>query len=196
MTAPVLTPLPPEDVDDVDPADDKPDPDAPYGRRPDGTPYKRPKEWRDQLASKLAQGRRTQAAAAPPRKPAAKKTAKPAAGGAPDYYAGAMALLQVPAVVLTMASKFKPALALDAAAVTLHAPTLASAAHATAQTDERFAALMEKALSIGPYGALLGAAVGLGVQIAANHGAIPVVPEMGILSPDELIAAATGQPAA
>lgn len=191
----MTTPLPPEDVDHEDPAAEQPDPDAPYGRNADGVPYKRPKEWRDKLAAKLAEGRRTQSAAAPPRK-AAKKPAAKAAGAAPDYRAGAMALLQLPAVALTVASKFKPTLALDAAAVTLHAPNLAEAAAMTAQADERFAAILDKALSIGPYGALLGAALGLGMQIAANHGAVPVVPEMGILSPEELIAAATGQPAA
>lgn len=190
----MTTPLPPEDVDHEDPAAEQPDPDAPYGRNADGVPYKRPKEWREKLAAKLAEGRRTQSAAAPPRKPAKKATAK-TAGAAPDYRAGALALLQLPAVALTVASKFKPKLALDAAAVTLHAPNLAEAAAMTAQADERFAAILDKALSIGPYGALLGAALGLGMQIAANHGAVPVVPEMGILSPEELIAAATGQPA-
>lgn len=189
----MTTPLAPEDVDHEDPAAEAADPEAPYGRNPEGVPYKRPKEWREKLAAKLAEGRRTQSAAAPPRK-AAKKTTKAAAGGAPDYRAGAMALLQLPAVVLSVASKFKPTLALDAAAVTLHAPNLAEAAALTAQNDERFAAILDKALSIGPYGALLGAAVGLGLQIAANHGAVPVVAEMGILSPEELVAAATGQP--
>ena len=191
----MTTPLPPEDVDHEDPAAEQPaDTDAPYGRNAEGVPYKRPKEWRDKLAAKLAEGRRTQSASAPPRK-AAKKPAAKAAGGGVDYRAGAMALLQLPAVALTVASKFKPTLALDAAAVTLHAPNLAEAAALTAQADERFAAILDKALSIGPYGALLGAALGLGMQIAANHGAVPVVPEMGILSPEELIAAATGQPA-
>ncbi len=192
----MTTVLAPEDVDHVDPAAEAADPDAPYGRNPEGVPYKRPKEWRDKLAAKLAEGRRTQSAAAPPRKPAKKTAAKGSSSAAPDYYAGAMALAQLPAVVLTVASKFKPTLALDAAALTLHAPNLAAAAAATAERDERFAALLDKALSIVPYGALLGAALGLGMQIAANHGAIPVVAEMGILSPDELIAVATGQPTA
>lgn len=187
MTAPTLDPLAPEDIDGG--PDEAPDPDAPYGRNPKtGKPYSRPPEWRAKLAETLARGRATQAAKAPARKAAPKAKAK--ADGGNDYRVGVLGLLQVPAFALGMASRWNPKLGLDAAAIGLHAPALADAVAATAAHDDRLAAVLDRVLAVGPYGALLGALLPLGLQLAANHGAIPAAPEAGILGPEQLLQAA------
>lgn len=186
--------LAPEEIgaDPVDQADAPdvgadPDPDAPYGVNPrTGQPYKRSPEWRAKLGEALNKGRRTQASARPP-----KKAAKPraAAAGAIDYRPGVVALMQIPSVALGVMARWRPVLALDSAAVQLATPALAEAAHQTALVDDRMATVLEKALTAGPYGMLLGALFPLCLQIAANHGLIAVVPEMGILGPEQLLEA-------
>lgn len=166
------------------------DPDAPHGRNPrTGKPYKRSPEWRAGLADALARGRQTQAKA-PGRKSVPRRPAgKAAAGAVPDYRPGLLALAQVPAFILGAVGRYRPAFALDAATVKLHAPNLAEAIHQTALVDDRTAAILEKVLAAGPYAAILGALVPMALQIAANHQAVPVVPELGILTPDQLVEA-------
>jgi hypothetical protein len=179
-----------DDRDDQVPAVDV-DPDAPYGRNPrTGLPYKRSPQWRAGLAEALQRGRATQAGKAPPRKAASRKTsAGTKASTGTDYRQGVAALLQIPAFALGVVGRYRPAYALDAAALTLHTPTLADAVHQTALSDERVAAILDRVLAAGPYGALLGALMPLALQIAANHKAIPPVAELGILTPDQLVEA-------
>lgn len=197
MTTAVLDePLAPEDTTAPD-TTTAPDPDAPHGINPrTGRPYQRSPEWRAKLAETLSRGRATQAAKAPARKSKKAAGARPAAGAGPDYRTAMLGLLQVPAFALGMGAKFNPKLGLDAAAITLHAPAVADAVAATAEQDDRIAAVLDRVLAVGPYGALLGAVVPLALQLAANHGVIPPAPEAGILTPEQLVdavGAAAGQ---
>lgn len=201
MTAPTIEDVP-LDLDGIPaPANPEPvDPEAPYGRKPDGTPYTRSAEWRAQAGERLRAGRK--AAAETARAPGRRRTttkAKPGAKASPsakaaatdvNYRPAAVALLQLPAAGLAIIGKFtkNPAFVLDSAAITVGAPALAEAAHETALQDEAFAAVLEKVLEVGPYGALIAAGLPIALQIMANHGLIAPSPEMGIHTPDQLMA--------
>lgn len=195
-TAEETTVLPPDDVDDVQA--DVDDPDAPYGRDPKGKPYKRPEEWRARLADSLAKAR---ASRGPQKAPGRSRTAKPAGAtktaGKPsgvDYRPGIIGLLQIPQFGLVMAGKYvSPAYALDAVTLQLHGPSIADALHQTAIEQPAVAAILDRVLAVGPYGALLGALIPVAAQIAANHGMIQPNPEMGVLSPQGLIDALNAQ---
>lgn len=172
------------------------DPDAPHGRNPKtGEPYKRSKEWRDKLAAKLAEGRQNQATKRPPRLRARPKasagTARSSRPASVDYRPTVMMLAQIPAVLLAVIGRMTgdEAWELDSATVQLHAPGIANAAHDTAQVDERLASILDKAMEVGPYGALIATGLPMVLQMAANHKKMAPNPAMGILSREELLAA-------
>lgn len=199
MSATLLDAAPPEDLDqDQAPEGLSVDPEAPYGRRADGTPYKRDPAWRAKLADTLAAARASKGSQKPPGR---SRSAKPSTGAktAPkasgvDYRPGVKGLLQIPAFALGLMGKFvHPAYSLDSATITLHADSVAEAIHQTAMEHDQVAAILDRALAIGPAGALLGALLPLGLQIMANHGKVPVNPEMGILGPDQLVEALMNQ---
>lgn len=79
----------------------------------------------------------------------------------------------------------------DAAAVMLHTPPIAAALNHLAQQDPRVAAMLDKLLAVGPYGALLAAVMPLVLQILTNHGKIPAG-VLGTHTPDDLIAVIVG----
>lgn len=86
------------------------------------------------------------------------------------------------------------ALAADAVAVSRSAPVLSAAVADLGATDPRIGKILDKICTVGPYGALITAVVGLGAQIAVNHGAIqPGL--MGTAAADDLIASASGDKA-
>ena len=176
--------------------DEGADPDAPYGRNPKtGEPYKRSKEWRDKLAAKLAEGRENQAAKRPPRLRARPKatggTAQASKTASVDYRPTVMMLMQIPAMLCGIVGRTtgSEAWALDSATITLHAPGFAQAAHDTAMVDERLASILDKAMEVGPYGALIASGVPIVLQMLANHGKLAPNPAMGVLSKEELLAA-------
>ena len=156
------------------------DPDAPYGRKADGTPRARP-------GRKPADGS-TPRQTAP--KPGRKAPATRARTAAPDYRPGIAGVLQVPAAALAMAGRFRPELAYDAAAIAVHTPTIADALNTLAQEEPRVAAVLDRILAIGPYGAIVGVVVTLGAQIAVNHKRLPVEAgqAFGAVDPDTLMA--------
>jgi hypothetical protein len=125
--------------------------DAPYGVRTDGTPRRKP-------------GR-------PPKPGAARKP--PARGRATDYRPGILGLAQVVAFPLTVAGRYRPPLALDGAAVATHAPDIAEALSVLAAERPEVAAALDRVLSAGPYGLLIGACVPLVAQIGVNHRRLP-----------------------
>jgi hypothetical protein len=150
--------LTPEPVTDLPPGRD---PDAPYGRRPDGTPRGKPGPKKSTGPTPTRP-----AAAAPPKRPAAKK-------GTTDYRPGINGLLQIAAFPLALAGKARPVFALDAAAIAIHGPNVAEALNAIAQERPEVAAALDRILSVGPYGLLIGAVIPLVAQLGHNHGKLP-----------------------
>jgi hypothetical protein len=161
------------------------DTEAPFGRKDDGTPYKRSPEWRAKAAEAMSKGRTSKAAKRPAAKTAGKAT--PAAGKHAEYTMAMQGVMQIPAAVLAMASRWSPTLALDSVAFTVHAPPISSAVADLAMEDARVAAILEKVAEVGPYGAIVLAVLPLVLQVAANHKAIPPNEEMGILTPEQLL---------
>lgn len=159
-------------------------PEFPYGRRADGSPRSRPGPKSSGAAPRVA-------AAPRPRKttrPAAKKSE-------PDYRAGIMGLLQIPAMGLTMIGRQtkNPALQADGYALAMHAPGLAEALNETAKAQPSVARALESIMKAGPYGAIIAAMVPLVMQLAANHGVMNPAPQMGIHAPADLVAASDEQ---
>jgi len=102
-----------------------------------------------------------------------------------EYKEGINGLLQLGALA---AFPVAPA---DAAAVSMHGESVSEAVADLALTDERVAALLDKILTAGPYGALLAAVIPLAAQIAVNHGLLK--PGLaGTLAPRDLITEVTG----
>lgn len=178
-------PVVPTDADMADPA-------APYGRKKDGTPKAKPGP---RNAGGGASGTPRTAAAPKPRKATATRAKTP---GVTDYRPGIMGLLQIPAMGLSMIGRQSKNAALQADGMTLamHAGNIAEALNMTAQTQPQVAKALDNIMKAGPYGAILTAVVPLALQIAANHGVIPVNPQMGLHSPEDLVQASNAQMAA
>lgn len=159
------------------------DDEAPYGRKSDGTPRRKPGP---------PPGTRTgNAIPKSPRNPGASR--KPAASRrstGTDYRPGILGILQLPAFALGAAGQLNPALALDGAAISMHAPNIAEALNDLAADNPTVAAALDRILSAGPYGAIIGACLPLAFQIAANHKAIPdgMVRSVGALPAEDFAA--------
>lgn len=138
------------------------DPEAPYGRFKNGRPRKNPPKG----------------VSAPKPKGAAYKSKSKT-----DYRPGFLGLAQLGSFV---ANFFSP---LDAVAITDHAPNIAEAVQVTADNDPKFAAVMDRILSTGPYAALLGATVPMVVQMLHNHDKVhgDIVKGMGGRTKEEVI---------
>lgn len=138
-------------------------------------------------------GRRRPAAGSTPPKRAAPKVA-----GAPrkprklmSYRETIGGLVQIVAGPLAMLGQRRQRMAYiaDAATLTHYADHLADAVEATADVDERFAAVMDKLRTVGPYAALLSVATSIAVQVAHNHDVIPaeVAQSLGAQPPEALV---------
>lgn len=194
-------------VDDLDVGEDLADglgspdvdPEAPYGRRDDGTPYLKSPEERERLKAQLAagkerakaEGRSGRPKVTRPRTAGRRGPSRPPAPKVSPLKMNALGLVQLPAMALGVASRWVPVLALDSLALTMHAEPLADAVVAVAESPggARWASVLERTAQVGPYGGLLLAVIPLAAQLAANHGLIPPNAEMGVMSPDQLYAA-------
>lgn len=182
----------PDDPDGPRPGTRSDDPAAPYGYRTDGTPRSKP-------------GRRPGTPNREPRRPAAPRVtvqaAKPKAKSKPksepDYRTGVLGLIQIGAMPLLAAGARSDAALADAAAVTMHAEPIADALHTLALERPEVASVLDRVLSVGPYGVLVAAVMPLAVQVAANHRILPpaVASGMGAQDPAALVAQLKGQPA-
>lgn len=102
-------------------------------------------------------------------------------GSSKDVYKeGVGNLLQLGAGVTL---PFAPA---DAATILAHGENVSEAVADLAVKDERIAALLDKVLVAGPYGALLTAVVPMIAQFAVNHGMLPAG-MLGTVPADDLI---------
>lgn len=117
---------------------------APYGRFKNGTPRKAP----------VGSSKRTAKAPSAAKRPTS----------ITDYRPGLLGLAQLGAMALSFKA---PA---DAAAITYHAPPIAEALNDLAAERPEVAAVLDKILAAGPYGALIAAVLPLGLQLAHNHG--------------------------
>lgn len=181
------------------------DPEAPYGRKADGTPYKVSPEARAALGQQLAEGRRRAAAGV---SGGTRKRATTSRGGrgrgatagakaappAPSYAMIAAGVMQLPAMALGVLSRWFPDLKYDAMAISHNTPPIATAVGRIADEDARWAGMLDKINTVGPWGELTVACLPLVMQIAVNHRLLPPAPEMGVLEPDELMKVATGAP--
>lgn len=149
--------------------------DPPLGFNLDGRP-KTSRRGRPRTRSAGTSGPKTtpgpRAPTGGPKSPRARPAASGGAKGrktkADGYEEGLNGILQLICVPLIGAGAWA-----DVAAVSLHGPALSKAIAQTADHDERLAAILDKALQVGPYGLVLTALMSLGAQIGVNHGAIP-----------------------
>ncbi|MER6059482.1 hypothetical protein [Streptomyces albidoflavus] len=166
------------------------DPAAPYGRKADGTPKAKPGRpaGTPNREPRAAARPRMAPAPGPTPAPTAKKAGKKAAAG-PDYRSGVLGLFQVITMPLVVAGAKNDALLADAAAVSMHGPVIADALAGLAAERPEVAAVLDRVMSAGPYGALIAAVVPLAVQIAANHKAVPgaVGSALGAQDPADLV---------
>jgi hypothetical protein len=160
-------------------------PEAPFGYKADGSPYKR-----------RPPARRPTAPDGPLSLP--KATQRPrAARGTTDYREGISGLMQLVAMPLAVAGLKNKALAADASAIAIHTPPIAEALNDLAMTHPEVAAALDHVLAVGPYGAIFAAVLPLGMQIALNHGVLPlqVGQQMGLTNPADLVRTTPAPPA-
>jgi hypothetical protein len=143
------------------------EPEAPWGRRKDGTPRKRPG-----------------------RKPGSPRTPRKATGrkSAPqiDYGVPVRQLGQLVGTACLMRGQRA-----DALTVGMFTGPLADATNRLAHEVPSIARVCEYLMTVGPYGEFLTVAVALGMQLAANHGMIKPG-EFGTLTERDLIIRTVG----
>ncbi len=106
-----------------------------------------------------------------------------------DRAAGVKGLAQVGAGLVLLLGKAtrKDAYRADAVTIASSAEEIADAAVQVAHADPKFAAALDRICQVGPYGAMITVAVGIGSQIARNHKPDLKIP--GTVHPDELLKA-------
>jgi hypothetical protein len=149
------------------------DADAPYGRKADGTPREKP-------------GPKPGASAGSgPRPKPSQARSKAKSKGSTDYRPGLMGIGQMFALPLSFSEKTLP----DAWAIEQTFPGIAEALNDLAAERPEVAAMLDRLLAVGPYGALIAAILPLVIQIATNHGYIPaeVATNLGAQDPKAII---------
>jgi hypothetical protein len=155
------------------------DPEAPYGRKADGTARSRPGRKPGQRSGTGQSRART-------------STKAPALV---DYKTPILGLFQIPAGALAIAGMQRPVLLADSAAVTIHAEPIATALDQLAHERPEVAAVLDRILQVGPYGVLIAAVAPLALQLLSNHSILPPG-TMGTIPPTQLVANFVGPEAA
>jgi hypothetical protein len=156
--------------------DDGPDTQAPPKRTP-----------RPAAEAEAPKPKRTRA----PKAEQARTTTTPA-GGALDDEArsrGVKGIAQITAGITLLLGKAtgKDAFKADAVTIASAADDAAAACVETAHADPKFAAALDRVCAVGPYGAMITVAVGVGSQLARNHKPGLAIP--GTVDPAELLKA-------
>lgn len=149
------------------PGPDEADPDAPYGRKADGSPRGKPGRKGGTagptMAAPRARGR------------ASGKAASSAAVRQAAYARTVAELIDVPAGLVTMAAAASGSRALQADAIMIDAfkPALSEQVAAVAVTRPGFAAWLEGLSDVSPIMLLAMTAAGFVAQLLVNHGVLP-----------------------
>lgn len=165
----------------------QPSPEAPWGYKADGTPYKRnPESYRG--------GRKRRADGTPPPKRNARPNQPNSAAQTQARGQGIFELLSIPVAGLAMAGQAtnsKPLVA-DAIVLGKGAAPIATAVAQLAEQDARVAQLVDSLIQTGPYAALFTALMPVAVQIGANHSErfAEIATSLGAQSADDVIRAA------
>jgi len=155
------------------------DEDAPFGRKDDGTPYKR-----DPAIYARRDSKRRRGASAPKTSGGSKSKPKPS-----GYRDSVLGLVQIVGLPLAAAGTKNDVFLADLITLNATALGIADAVDQIAQTNPKVAAALDKLAEVGPFGLLIGAMAPLIIQGACNHGLVPAG-VMGAVAPDDLIAAA------
>lgn len=190
-TTPEITPLTEDEVTaalaEPEASADGTDPAAPWGRKADGTPKAKPGRRPSGTAKASAPSTppKRPKGVSGPQKAAQRKTA------APDHAKSVRDLLLMPGTLLLALGgrRQDAALTADGAALVVAAPAIGEATAELAAEVPAVAAILDRLATATPYAGLITAAVGLGAQIAANHGMIPAG-ALGSVTTDEIITAA------
>jgi hypothetical protein len=158
--------------------DDGPDTQAPPKRTP-----------RPAAEAEAPKPKRTRA---PKAEQARTTTTTTPAGGALDDEArsrGVKGIAQITAGITLLLGKAtgKDAFKADAVTIASAADDAAAACVETAHADPKFAAALDRVCAVGPYGAMITVAVGVGSQLARNHKPGLAIP--GTVDPAELLKA-------
>jgi len=180
-------PLPEEILTATDPDGPKvesldgslPDPEAPWGRKSDGTPKAKPGR---PAGSGGPRPLRSAKAPSPGKAaPKAKSSSRPKR----SYRDALMGFVQFPAAGLAMASARKPELGADADTLMVFGPAVVDAVDELANEDARLAALLDRVVAVGPYGKLLAVVLPMTLQVMANHNVIPAG-QLGTMTTEQL----------
>jgi hypothetical protein len=160
--------------------------DAPWGLKPDGTPYKRnPAAY----LNRAPRGSKSGGGASAPAKRAGRPTRTALSNG--ERRTRVADLLTIPASGLAMAGSLLGSRPLIADSIVIESATdpLAKAVADCADTEPAIARIVDTLTATGPYAALLTALFPVALQLAANHmkALPPVLKAMGAMSAEELI---------
>lgn len=152
-------------------------PEAPYGFTREGTPRGKPgPKPGTRKRSRSSSRARTSSAS------------KPKAPAGPDYRAGIRGMIQLAATPLALAGMKRPELMVDAATLTLHADSIADGIAEGAADLPQLQMVLDRIMTVGPWGVVLAPVLGFAAQILANHGILPAG-TMGTLTRDEILMA-------
>lgn len=143
---------------------------APYGRFNNGKPRKSPPKGKGGSRSATTKGT--------------------------DYTEGVKGMFQMVGTGLAIAGakSESPAFLADAVAIADHAHPVATALNDLAHERPEVAAVLDKLMQVGPYGAVIAAVLPLAAQLLTNHGVAPAG-LLGSESPETLVSNAMGDSA-